>query len=143
VPVAVRDRIAGESHYLSVPVGTRVSAVLQAVGASAAGDNLLAGDPLRKVVVRDDAVLGATENVIHVAAAEVAAPQPCVRCSWCADRCPTGVQPAWLLEAAQHGDADLASRGGIDSCIACGICDYVCPSHLPLVESIRTLKRAG
>jgi ferredoxin len=142
-PVAIRDRIKAESHYLWAPLGTPVSTILESIGSQTGAVELLAGDALRKVAVESDAVLGATENVLHVAPAATAASGPCVRCSWCADRCPTGVQPAWLLEAAQQRDPELATRAGIDSCIACGICDYVCPSNLPLVESIRTLKRAG
>ena len=143
VPVAFRDRIKAESHYLWAPIGTPISAILGSIGPHAAAVDLLSGDALRKVIVRPDGVLGATENLLHVTAATAGASGPCVRCSWCADRCPTGVQPAWLLEAAQQRDPELATRAGIDSCIACGICDYVCPSSLPLVESIRTLKRAG
>jgi electron transport complex protein RnfC len=143
VPVAVRDRIRGRSHYVSVPAGTSVAALLQALDIPPASTELFSGDALRKVTVGEEAVLGGTENVLHMIPPSAAPPQPCLRCSWCADRCPTGVQPAWLLEAAQQADPSLAARAGIDSCIACGICDYVCPSNLPLVESIRALKRAG
>jgi len=143
VPVALRDRITGQSHYASAPVGTPVSALLDALNIKAGAVELLAGDALRRVRITNDAIIGASDNVLHLAPPMAASPQPCVRCSWCADRCPTGVQPAWLLEAAQQLDTELATRAGIDSCIECGICDYVCPSDLPLVESIRTLKRAG
>ena len=34
----------------------------------------------------------------------------------------------------------LARRYGLDACIECGICTYVCPSHLPLLHGIRTLR---
>jgi Na+-translocating ferredoxin:NAD+ oxidoreductase subunit C len=143
MPVALRDRMTAQSHYLSVPVGTAASAVLDALGIAADGAELFGGDALRKTRIGRHGIIGPSENVVHVSAPVAAAPQPCVRCSWCADRCPTGVQPAWLLEAAQQLDPELATRAGIDSCIDCGICDYVCPSNLPIVESIRTLKRAG
>jgi Na+-translocating ferredoxin:NAD+ oxidoreductase subunit C len=35
----------------------------------------------------------------------------------------------------------LAEKYGIEACIECGICSYVCPSNLPLLEGIRRLKQ--
>jgi electron transport complex protein RnfC len=55
--------------------------------------------------------------------------------------CPTRINPAGLLEAAQRRNLDLADHYGLDSCIECGICTYVCPSHLPLLEGIRQLQK--
>ena len=45
------------------------------------------------------------------------------------------------FDVAQLHDAVLADRYGIDSCIECGICSYVCPSKLPLLASIREMRR--
>jgi electron transport complex protein RnfC len=45
------------------------------------------------------------------------------------------------LEAAQRDDLDLAERYGLDACIECGICAYMCPSRLPLLQGIRVLKQ--
>ena len=50
------------------------------------------------------------------------------------------IQPAWLLEASQQEDKHMAFAAGLDFCIECGICSYVCPSQLPLAASIRKLK---
>jgi electron transport complex protein RnfC len=32
---------------------------------------------------------------------------------------------------------DEAERWGVKACIDCGCCDYVCPSHIPLVDWFR------
>ena len=53
------------------------------------------------------------------------------------------IHPAGLLEAAQADDPELADAYGLAACIECGICNYVCPSRLPLLEGIRTLRRRG
>jgi electron transport complex protein RnfC len=45
-----------------------------------------------------------------------------------------------VLEASQHADVDLGERLGMDACIECGVCSYVCPSKLPLLTGIRSLK---
>jgi electron transport complex protein RnfC len=54
--------------------------------------------------------------------------------------CPVNINPAGILEAAQAGDPAAADRCGIESCIECGICSYVCPSYLPLLAGIRTMR---
>jgi Na+-translocating ferredoxin:NAD+ oxidoreductase subunit C len=49
--------------------------------------------------------------------------------------------PAALLEAANHADRAAGDRFHLRSCIECGICDEVCPSRLPLLSAIRSLKK--
>ena len=61
---------------------------------------------------------------------------PCIRCGWCLEICPTGVHPAGVLEAAQRSDAEMARQFGAHACIACGLCNYICPSNLPLMEAV-------
>jgi electron transport complex protein RnfC len=70
-------------------------------------------------------------------------PDPCIRCGWCVHTCPTSVQPAGLLEAAQRADLDMAEHYGLHACIECGICSYICPSHLPVMQGLRVLKRGA
>ncbi len=144
VPMAIRDRRAGVSHYISAVEGTPLAFLLDWLGI-ADGDRLLrGGDMLRDLRTFDDAVVaGSDERVVHVASSESNInPDPCIRCGWCVESCPTRVHPAILLEAAQYGDSRLAVRGGIDACIECGICVHVCPSRLPLLAGIRSIKAA-
>ena len=47
----------------------------------------------------------------------------------------------WEAMWRQQDDPELARHYGIDDCIDCGICSYVCPSHLPLLTAIRILNR--
>jgi electron transport complex protein RnfC len=102
---------------------------------------LRGGDVLRDIQLTEDAVVGGTELLVHASPLEPPInPDPCVRCGWCFEACPTYVQPANCLEAAQRDDADLAIRFGIEACIDCGICSYVCPSHLPILSGIRWMR---
>ena len=99
-------------------------------------------DVLRDVKLPDDAVVSAAgELVLHASPPEPAViPDPCIRCGWCGETCPTRLRPAGVLEAAQNEDVALAERYGVDACIECGICSYVCPSHLPLLEGVRRIR---
>src|SRR5262249_52579960 len=100
-----------------------------------------AGDVLRDLHCPDGAVVGAGELTAHFTVASPPNnPDPCIRCSWCLEGCPTRVQPAALLEAAQLQDARMAHRFGLEACIECGLCSYLCPSRLPLLQAIRGLR---
>lgn len=141
VPLAVRDHVAQLTHLLSVPIGTPVAHLCAALGIPIQDARLRAGDFLRDQSVPPDAVVSAMgELTLHVTARELGQnPDPCIRCAWCLEACPTRINPAGLLEASQRNDRAMAERFGIDACIECGICSFVCPSRLPLLASIRRL----
>jgi electron transport complex protein RnfC len=142
VPVALHDHTAGRLHYLLAAPGTPVRHLLRTIDAPAAPLILHAGDLMARRECSMDAVLSATsELVLHVSHTqdEAVIPSACVRSGWCIEYCPTQVQPAALLEAAQRQDMTLAEDAGLHACIDCGICSYVCPSDLPLAAAIRTL----
>jgi electron transport complex protein RnfC len=102
---------------------------------------VLAGPRLRKARIDLEARIGSISPVIHVCRAERSQPaEPCVRCNWCAEICPTGVLPMLVLEAAQSGDMAGAEDAGLRRCIDCGLCDYVCPSRLPLTTAVAQMR---
>jgi electron transport complex protein RnfC len=141
VPLAMRDHIRHRTHFLTAPIGMTLEEVCQFIGIPAGDVLLRGGDFLRNQILPRHAVTGPGELVVHVSAREIPAnPDPCVRCAWCIDACPTRIQPAGLLEAAQRSDIPLAQSFGLDACIECGICSFVCPSRLPLLQSIRKLR---
>lgn len=144
IPLAVHDQLRWQSHFLWTAVGTPLSHVLGQINWIAQGLAARSGALFRNMRIGSDTILAGTELTIHLDSLRPAgSPQPCVRCGWCAEGCPTRVQPAGILEAAQRQDIELAEHYGIEACIECGICSYVCPSLLPLMESIRRLRTKG
>lgn len=142
VPLAVRDHASKQSHFLIVPIGIKLKDVIASLIQNESATRLVrCGDVLRDMQCSVESSVTARELCLHLTPRErVELSDPCIRCNWCADLCPTRVQPAALLEAAQRRDVRHIERHGIDSCIECGICSYVCPSKLPLLEGIRALK---
>jgi ferredoxin len=142
VPVAVRDHGKEDSYFLTVPVGMTVGDLLDRLGLYVGQPMIVrGGDLLRDHVLPTDAIIAGSELTLHVVPSQPAVnPSPCVRCGWCYEACPTRVQPAVALEAAQIDSQSLARKAGIEACIECGICSYVCPSELPLLAGIRHIR---
>ncbi|WGE54180.1 electron transport complex subunit RsxC [Actinobacillus equuli subsp. equuli] len=74
---------------------------------------------------------------------EYAPPEPersCIRCSSCSDACPVGLLPQQLYWFARSDDHDKSKEYHLDACIECGVCAYVCPSYIPLIQYFRQEK---
>jgi electron transport complex protein RnfC len=141
VPFGVYDQRSARAEFLRVPVGTKLREVARFLDVPVETCDARAGHRLRDIPVSPDSVVGQTELTIF--AAERHGPMAaaaCLRCAWCVEACPVQIHPAGLLEAAQQNDSFLAESSGLKSCIECGICGHVCPSHLPLLPAIRLLR---
>jgi len=113
---------------------------MDAIGINAASMDMRVGHLLRDLPAEADAIIATGELTVLAAASHARPPAAaCLRCAWCVEACPVQIHPAGLLEAAQQQDPELADRYGLQSCIECGICSYVCPSRLPLLPAIRTM----
>ena len=65
-----------------------------------------------------------------------------VHCGKCFEHCPMGVYPNYIGMYGELGRYNLAKEWGALDCFECGICAYVCPSHRPIVDFVRHVKRA-
>lgn len=143
VPVAVHEHVPRRSHFFLVPVGATVEALLRQLWIEPEDVILRGGDLLRDLRLTPDSVIAGGELSIHITARErPVIPEPCIRCAWCIEACPTRVHPALVLDAAQRADTHMANRAGIAACIECGICEHVCPSRLPLLDAIREMRNS-
>ncbi|MGF1686223.1 electron transport complex subunit RsxC [Photobacterium japonica] len=64
----------------------------------------------------------------------------CIRCSACADACPSSLLPQQLQWYAKDQDYAKCEEYNLFDCIECGACAYVCPSEIPLVNYYRQAK---
>ena len=48
--------------------------------------------------------------------------------------CPCGLVPVEMAALVRNEHLDEAAAIGLQDCVSCGSCSYICPSHVPLVH---------
>ncbi|WP_439243635.1 electron transport complex subunit RsxC, partial [Lonepinella sp. BR2474] len=141
------DKIPNKGNVW-VRLGTPISAVLTQAGYQA--DERLPvylGGPMMGLALPNlDAPVTKLANCLlapdHFEYAPPPAEQACIRCSACSDACPVQLMPQQLYWFARAEDHEKSQQYQLMDCIECGICAYVCPSHIPLVQYFRQEKSA-
>lgn len=143
LPVVVDDHFRNQRIRFEAPIDATVEAVIRRAGLNPEAPTRYAHGPAMQQRTIDACTpVATTELWLHAGPCEPAeVASACTRCGECAVACPVRLQPAALLEAANHADRAQGDRFHLRSCIECGICDAVCPSRLPILPAIRTLKK--
>jgi electron transport complex protein RnfC len=130
---------------LNVKIGTRVADIVDYLGGTT--------DDLRKVVLGgpmmgfsvstlEIPVLKTTSSILFLTEDEID-PRPhtnCIRCGWCIEVCPMGLQPCEIGMYVEAGKGKETRQFGPLECFECGSCAYVCPAKRPLVQFVRLAK---
>ena len=143
------DAVSVPGNY-RVSLGTPVHRLIEHVGLRRPVKRIVVGGPMTGVAIPSPDVV-TTKRVRAVLLltdkqARPSRPGPCIRCGWCLEDCPVGLDPPSLLaavEAHSHGDP-AGESGRLDrigrllphACLGCGVCSYVCPARLPLTEGV-------
>ena len=130
---------------LLVKVGTKLSDIVEYLGGTK--DSLarvIMGGPMMGFAVSNlnipitkttSAVLFLTEKEI-----DTKPHSQCIRCGWCLDACPMGLEPKEIGLYVEANRSEDTSQFGLFDCFECGSCAYVCPAKRPLVQFIRLAK---
>ncbi len=124
-----------------VRMGTPFQQLIDVCGGLPDGNNkVLSGGPMMgKAVTNLEVAVGKGVNSITVISGEEAVRKeadPCIRCAKCVGACPMGLEPYLLSTASAMKLYDKCEEEDIVSCIACGSCQFTCPSHRPLLDNI-------
>ena len=135
------DGVERPLHF-AAPVGLALAELLEQAGLRDDARCVAEGSSLAGFAVEaDKAVICPTsESFTVIREVPSQLPQACIRCGWCLDDCPAGIDPARLLELGELGQYQLAWESGLEACTECGICSHICPSHLRIMEHIRMIK---
>jgi len=105
---------------------------------------IIIGGPMMGVAqyTQDVPVIKSTTGIILMNEREVRDTEElfCIRCAACIRDCPAGLMPTSISAYSKIGHWQDANVYGALDCIECGLCSYVCPSNIPLVQNIRRAK---
>jgi len=121
-------------------IGTTFDYVLKQAGMTGETDRVIMGGPMMGIAQSDLAVpvIKPTTGILALSARESRQGMevPCIHCAWCVEVCPIGLMPFLLVDVIRYGEPLTADSYHVFDCFECGLCDYVCPSNIPLVEVI-------
>ncbi len=130
---------------LRVRVGTRLKDIVNYLGGTKPElSKIVWGGPMMgfSVSTLDLPVTKTTSGVLFLSEEEIdARPHThCIRCGWCVDACPMGLQPNEIGVYVEAGKPEKTIPFGVTECFECGCCAFVCPAKRPLVQFIRLAK---
>lgn len=144
--VTVSGRGIKRPANLLVRVGTRVSDIVDYLGGMQGNvKKIVLGGPMMGFATSDltTPVTKTTSGILLLTDEEVdlRAGGPCVRCGWCLDACPMGLEPKEIALYVEAGKGKETAQFGTMDCFECGSCAFVCPAKRPLVQLIRIAKQ--
>ncbi len=138
--VTVEGGAVRKPQNVIVAVGTQIKDVFSFCnGFIANPEKILYGGPMMGITVPRTSLPILKQTNAIVALNEKEARQPktvaCIRCGNCTNHCPFGIYPALVADAYENRDAEALKKLGINVCMHCGSCSFVCPSNRPLTQT--------
>lgn len=145
--VTVDGACIQEPKNVLVPVGTTLKDLFDFCGGLTEDpEKVLYGGPMMGISVPDldVPVLKHTNAILALSAKEVKVPKTtaCIRCGACVNHCPFGINPPAIAKGLRTDDVSMMVKGGIETCMECGCCEFVCPANRPLVQNNKLAKVA-
>jgi electron transport complex protein RnfC len=143
--VTISGRGIARPANLQVRVGTRINDIVRYLGGTRTDlAKIVIGGPMMGFAVSslDIPMTKTVSGILFLTRDEIddQSHGPCIRCGWCVDACPMGLQPNEIGLYVEAGRAAETAHLGPFECFECGCCAYVCPAKRPLVQFIRLAK---
>jgi electron transport complex protein RnfC len=132
---------------LMVKMGTSIADAVDYLGGTKSDlAKVVVGGPMMGFAVStlDIPITKTTSGVLFLSKDEIdTAPHyPCIRCGFCVDVCPMGLEPNQVSVYVEAGKPANTEQFGVDDCFECGSCAFVCPAKRPLVQFMRLARAA-
>lgn len=139
--ITVSGEEAGTVGNFEVKIGTPVSHVLKELGISPEGKNVILGGPMMGKYVSDTdvPVIKGSSGILLLKERDRQHGH-CISCGYCVEACPMHLMPMKFEESVRKGRYKQLADYGLNNCIECAACEYVCPANVALIESIKNGK---
>ena len=145
--VHVTGKCINSSGILKVRVGTSLRELASQCGnfkskpAKIIINGMVSGSAINSL---DTTITREVKSITFVSADELSVQSfaPCVRCGKCRTICPEGLYPDLMFRHSLGGKpvgTELVKT--TDFCSGCALCNSVCPSRLPLCQTIELLRK--
>lgn len=61
----------------------------------------------------------------------------CISCGRCVKNCPCSLPPVLMMRSLEAGNLEKSQKLGLMDCMECGVCSYVCPASIKLVQRFK------
>ena len=143
--ITVSGRGINKPANLLVKVGTKVKDIVEFCGGTTEDlARVVLGGPMMGFAVStlDIPITKTTSSILFLSEDEIDTNElsNCIRCGWCLDACPMGLEPKEVGIYVEANRAEDTEQFGVFECFECGSCAYVCPAKRPLVQFVRLAK---
>jgi len=121
-----------------VKIGTTVGHIIETLGLATNKNTVVLGGPMMGRATTDWSapITKGTAGILIFKERELKR-NNCISCGYCVDVCPMKLMPMKFEEYYRKEKYFSLERYSISSCIECAACEYICPSNVPLIESIK------
>ncbi len=124
------------------PIGTPIRDLLEAAGGVTDPDAIIViGGPMTGTATTDLdlPITKSTSGIVALLPGQYAdrSNEVCIRCSGCVAVCPMYLQPNRITAFVNNNMLPEALEFGLQDCILCGACAFICPSRRPLLQWLR------
>ncbi len=143
--VTIAGKGINKPANLLVKVGTKIGDIVNYLGGTKPElAKIIMGGPMMGFAVSslDIPVTKTTSSVLFLTEDEIDTNphSACIRCGWCLDACPMGLEPKEIAIHVEANRAEDTAEFGVFDCFECGSCAYICPAKRPLVQFVRLAK---
>jgi len=139
--ITVTGAVKNPGNYL-VRIGTPVKDILDFCHADwETIGKIILGGPMMGISQQEAEVpvIKGTSGILVQSKGEVTQDEEtaCIRCARCVESCPAYLIPTQIAKVVKAEKWERLNALHIKDCIECGVCSYVCPSKIPLVQYIK------
>ncbi len=145
--VTVDGSAVAEPKNVIVPIGASMNDVFEFCGGfKEEPAKVLYGGPMMGIAVSDLSapILKNTNAIVALNKKDAVLPEEsaCIRCGACINHCPFGINPAQVCKDYASKNEKGMIEHGVDTCMLCGSCSFICPAKRPLTQTMKLSKAA-